>query len=89
MEADAKSVPFMLLHTRAAVGPEARKAAWVQPCQPSSQVAILQTQGKKDKNMKAGVIQANGERSREQHCPRLPAASGEGSDNGSRGSTHS
>lgn len=47
MEADAKSVPFMLQHTRAAVSPEARQAAWVQPCQPSSQMAILQTQEKK------------------------------------------
>lgn len=48
MEAAAKSVPFMLQHTRADVGPEARQTAWVQPCQPSSQMAILQTQEKKN-----------------------------------------
>lgn len=93
MEADAKSVPFMLQHTRAAVRPEARQAAWVQPCQPSSQMAILQTQEKK-KNRKAGVIEANWGRKTESSIVPVSLqpvvrALGEGSDNGSRSSTHS
>lgn len=46
MEADAKSVPFALQQTRAAVKPEAKQTAWVRPCQPSSQMVIFQTQKK-------------------------------------------
>lgn len=93
MEADAKSMPFMVQHIRVAVGPEARQTAWVQPCQPSSHMAILQTQEKKKKK-KAGVIEANwGSKTGRSIAPTslqaVGRALGEGSDNGSRGSTHS
>lgn len=89
MEADAKSVPFVLQQTRAAVKPEARQTAWVHPCQPSSQMAILQTQKENITKMKAGVIQPNwgSETGSSRPCFPLQPAVGalpQGSDDGSR-----
>lgn len=58
MEAGAKAVPFALQQTGAGAKPEARQPAWVRPCQPSSQLATLQTQ----KNKKTNHIKKNKKR---------------------------
>lgn len=87
-------MPLALQHTRAAVRLEASQTGWVQP---SSQMAILQTQEKIIKKMKARVIQPNWGRETGAESASSPsAASNEGTsrvqparDTRPEGKTHS